>query len=151
MKNQVKIDLSPEESLMESQFEDAHINFELGEFDAILGFIKSGDGYLLTIARTISPVFTTFIDQDEIYKIQEVEFFELGRGFYDNIDEIKQNLKEIFAQGMYMSFKYDLTSRHQRQEFLKEHKLKTERTIDWKPLWQRADSKYFWNYNMCAN
>ena len=54
-------------------------------------------------------------------------------------------LKKFLATGFYFSYNYDLTSSRQRLSMLKQQSIQNQ------SLSAIADSRYFWNYNICQD
>ncbi|KAF3310481.1 hypothetical protein TWF173_009481 [Orbilia oligospora] len=108
----------------------------------ILGMIRLRlDKYLIVITKAAQ---VGRINEHAVYKIQATEFLPLREKPLHDTDEdtYMQLLTTHLRTGpMYFSYSFDLTNTFQRQ-------VHADQSL---PLWQRADSRFFWNRHVSSD
>lgn len=114
----------------------------VSSISGILGMIRLRlDKYLIVITKSLPA---GKLKGSTIYKIISIDFFPLHeRQLHDHDEDKYLSLlcSTLQSAPMYFSYSLDLTSSFQRQA-------KSDTS---KPLWQRADDRFFWNRFLCSD
>ncbi|KAK0946998.1 Phosphoinositide phosphatase sac1 [Friedmanniomyces endolithicus] len=114
----------------------------VSSISGILGIVKLRlDSYVIAITKS-QPMGR--IKGHQIYKVISTEFMPLRERQLTDPDEqtYLTYLKTSIKSGpMYFSYSFDLTNSYQRQAQCDPNR----------PLWQRADDRFFWNRFVCSS